>query len=264
MSTRIHPSACVEKGAELDAGVVVGPFCFVGRGVRIAAGTELLAHASVLGPTTLGRNNRVFPYATLGAEPQDKSFKGEPTELLVGDDNVFREQVTLHRGTLKGGGQTRVGDRCLLMVGSHVAHDCSLGNDIVLTNLTTLGGHVIVDHNAVCGGHVAVAPFVRLGRACFVAGGARVERDVPPFLIAQGDRARVRAVNRVGLERIGAPMASQRELAKAFQRLFRGREPIAVALASLEAESTDVMVVELLDFLKTRLPRIALVKRQSA
>src|SRR5262249_13787968 len=153
--------------------------------------------------------NRIFPYATLGAPPQDKSHAGEATELVLGDDNVIREQATLHRGTAKGGGITRVGSRCLLMVGAHVAHDCELADDVVLTNLATLGGHVRVLANAVLGGHVAIAPFVRVGRGAFVAGGACVERDVPPFVIAAGDRARVRALNRVGLARMAVPDASR-------------------------------------------------------
>lgn len=264
MAPRIHPTACVEPGAELADGVVVGPFCYVGSAVRIGAGSQLLAHASVLGPAVLGRDNRIFPHATLGAEPQDKSFRGERTELCVGDGNVFREQVTVHRGTVKGGGVTRIGNRCLLMVGAHVAHDCMVADDVVLTNLTTLGGHVVVDANVVCGGHVAVAPFVRLGRGCFVAGGARVERDVPPFVIAQGDRARVRALNRVGLERLGAPEASRRALAAAFKRLYRAREPLATALAAVAADAADPLVLELVAFMQARLPRLSVVERESA
>ena len=127
MATQIHPTAVVEPGAELDHDVVVGPFCYVGPEVKIGAGSELLLHASVLGPTTLGRDNRVFPHATLGAEPQDRSYRGEPTLLSIGDGNVFREQVSVHRGTVKGGGCTRIADRCLLMVGAHVATAMKVG-----------------------------------------------------------------------------------------------------------------------------------------
>lgn len=245
--------------------MVVGPFCYVGPEVKIGAGSELLLHAPVLGPTTLGRDNRVFPHATLGAEPQDRSYRGEPTLLSIGDGNVFREQVSVHRGTVKGGGCTRIADRCLLMVGAHVAHDCVVESDAVLTNLTTLGGHVVVEPSVVCGGHVAVAPFVRLGRGCFVAGGARVERDVPPFVIAQGDRARVRALNRVGLERLGVPDASRKALERAFRLLWRSREPLAVALEQVHAElGQDELVAELVRFIRPRLPALAVVDRASA
>jgi UDP-N-acetylglucosamine acyltransferase len=247
----VHPSAVVEPGAELEPGVVIGAFCFVGSGVRVGAGTELLAHATLLGPARLGRRNRIYPSAVIGAPPQDRSYGGEPTMLEVGDDNVFREQVTVHRGTLKGGGTTRIGSRCLLMVGAHVAHDATLEDDVVLTNLATLGGHCHVAANVVCGGHAAVAPFVRLGRGAFLAGGAMVERDVPPFVIAAGDRARVRALNRVGLVRMGVSESSRRALGRAFRLLYRGGEPLRAALDRTHAElGSDPYVAELVDFLR--------------
>lgn len=247
MSVRLHPSATVEPGAVLGDGVVIGPFCHVGADVELGDGTELLGHATVLGPTRIGARNRIFPFACLGAEPQDRSFRGEATRLEVGDDNTFREQVTVHRGTEKGGAVTRVGSRCLFMVGAHVAHDCRVGDDATLTNLATLGGHVVVEANAVLGGHVAVAPFARLGRGCFLAGGARVEHDVPPFVIAAGDRARVRALNRVGLERMGVPDESRALLERAFRTIWRSGEPIAVGVAAVRAElSADPWIAELL------------------
>jgi UDP-N-acetylglucosamine acyltransferase len=149
MPVRVHPTAVVEPGAELCEGVEVGPLCVVGAGVVLGAGTRLVAHATVLGPARVGRGCCVYPYATLGAAPQDRSYGGEPTVLEVGDDTTCREQVTVHRGTVKGGGTTRVGSRCLLMVGVHVAHDCVVGDDVVLTNLATLGGHVVLDRHVV-------------------------------------------------------------------------------------------------------------------
>lgn len=245
---RVHPSAVIEPGAELGEGVVVGPFCHVGAGVRLGAGSELVGHASVLGPgTRVGARNRIFPGAVVGAPPQDRSHRGEPTLLELGDDNEIREQVTLHRGTRKGSGVTRLGSRCLLMVGAHVAHDCTVGDDVILTNLATLGGHVVVESHAVLGGHVAVAPFVRIGRGAFLAGGARVERDVPPFVIAAGDRARVRALNRVGLERMGVPEASRSALERAFRLLWRRRRPLAEGVRAVRAElGEDAYVTELL------------------
>ena len=248
-SVRIHPSAVVEPGAELGAGVVIGPLCYVATNVTLGEATELVAHATVLGPTKIGKRNKIYPYATLGAPPQDKSYGGEPTELVLGDDNEIREQATIHRGTAKGGGFTRIGSRCLLMVGAHVAHDCEIEDDVVLTNLATLGGHVRVDRNAVLGGHVAIAPFVRIGRGAFVAGGACVEHDVPPFVIAAGDRARVRALNRVGLSRMGVPDVSRQHLERAFRMIWRSGEPIAAGLRAARVElSGDVWVCELLEF----------------
>jgi UDP-N-acetylglucosamine acyltransferase len=254
MTARVHATASVDRGAELGAGVVVGPFCHVGADVEIGDGCELIGHATVLGPTRLGRHNRIHPYAALGGAPQDRSFEGEPTRLEIGDDNVFREHVTVHRGTRKADGVTRIGSRCLLMVGAHVAHDVSLGDDVTLTNSTTLGGHVQVGPGAVCGGQVAIAPFVRLGRSCFLAGGAMVEADVPPFTIAAGDRARVRALNRVGMRRAGVPEQSQSALKLAFRLIWRSGLPMQRAVERARAElSADPYVCELLEFLASRL-----------
>lgn len=250
-AVRVHPTATVEPGAELEAGVSVGPFCFVGKDVRLGARTELVAHATVLGPTELGSDNLIFPYATLGAAPQDRTFRGEPTRLVVGSDCVFREQVTVHRGTTKGTGVTLLGSRCLLMVGAHVAHDCEIADEVVLTNLTTLGGHVVVERGVVCGGQVAIAPYVRLGELCFVAGGARVEYDVPPFTIAQGDRARVRALNQVGITRASVPRESQDALKRAFKILFGTRLLRAEGLKVAERElGHDAYVAKLVAFLE--------------
>lgn len=250
MPTEVHPTAVVESGAELANGVRVGPYCYVGAGVTLGEGTHLVAHATLLGPTRLGARNVVYPYATLGAAPQDLSYKQEPTRLLVGDECVFREQVTVHRGTLKGDGVTRIGSRCLLMVGAHVAHDCVVEDDVVITNLSTLGGHVRVGSCATLGGLVAVAPYVRLGQLCFVAGGARVERDVPPYTIAQGDRARVRALNQVGLERRAVPLPSRTALERAFRLIFGGKLPRAQGVEAARRElAHDPYVERLLAFL---------------
>ncbi|HEX7670818.1 MAG TPA: acyl-ACP--UDP-N-acetylglucosamine O-acyltransferase, partial [Polyangiaceae bacterium] len=198
MNVHVHPTAVVDASATLEDGVVVGPLSFVGAGVTLGEGTELVCQATVLGPSRLGKRNRVFPHATLGASPQDRSWNGEASTLVVGDDNVFRESVTVHRGTAKGGGVTRVGSGCLFMVGAHIAHDAQVGDGVTLANYTSLGGHVEVGERAVLGGHVAVAPFVRIGELSFAAGGAMIERAVPPFLIVSGDRARVRGLNKIG------------------------------------------------------------------
>jgi UDP-N-acetylglucosamine acyltransferase len=246
----IHPTAVVDASARLGDGVIVGPLCYVGSGVELGDGTELVAQATVLGPCRLGRNNRVYPHATLGAPPQDRSWAGEATELVIGDGNEFREGVTVHRGTAKGGGTTRIASDCLVMVGAHVAHDCELRDGVTLTNYTSLGGHVVIGERAVIGGHVAVAPFVRIGELSFAAGGAMIERDVPPFVIVAGDRARVRALNRVGLARGGVPDASREALERAFRVLWRSGTPLAVAARTAEAEyGADPYVRRLLHFI---------------
>jgi UDP-N-acetylglucosamine acyltransferase len=250
MAARVHPTAVVDPGAELGDGVRIGPLCHVGAGVVIGDDTELVAQATLLGPTRIGQRNRVYPHATLGAGPQDRSYRGESTKLVVGDDNEFRESVTVHRGTPKGGGVTRVGSGCLFMVGVHIAHDCTVGDGVTLANVTSLGGHVTVESRVVTGGHVAVAPFVRIGDIAFAAGGAMIERPVPPFVIVSGDRARVRGLNAIGLERAGVPEPSRAALERAYRSLFRKGVPLAVALRELDQMlRDDPYVAKLIDFL---------------
>jgi UDP-N-acetylglucosamine acyltransferase len=248
MGPRVHSTAVVDPHATLGHGVVVGPLSVVGEDVEIGEGTELVAQATVLGPCRIGKRNRVYPHATLGAPPQDRSFRDERTTLVVGDDNVFRESVTVHRGTVKGGGVTRVGSGCLFMVGAHVAHDASVADGVTLANYTSLGGHVEVGERAVLGGHVAVAPFVRIGEISFAAGGAMIERSVPPFVIVSGDRARVRGLNRVGLERAEVPERSRGALLSAFRLLFGGKVPLAIGMRAVESElGQDPYVRRLID-----------------
>lgn len=256
--TQIHPTAVVDPGAELGAGVVIGPHCIVGARVVIGAGSRLVASCVVLGPTRLGARNVLAPFAVLGAEPQDRTYAGEPTELVIGDDNVFREHVTVHRGTVKDRGVTRIGSGSLFMVGTHVAHDATVGDRVTLANDTLVGGHVRLGDHVVTGGGAAIAPFTRIGRCAFVAAGAQVERDVPPFVIAAGDRARVRALNRVGLERGAVQEGSRRALARAFRILFRSGVPRARAVEICRAElGADACVAELLDFLLETTTRAA-------
>ncbi len=228
----IDPAARVAPGARLGERVEVGPFAVIEDGVVVGAGTRIEAHAMVRRGSSLGVDNVVHPFAVLGGEPQDRRHAGEPTTLEIGDGNVFREHVTVHRGTAHGGGVTRIGSHGLFMVGAHVAHDCQIGDAVILANATLLGGHVTLGAHVVTGGGVALAPFLRVGERAFLAGGAMVERDVPPFVIAAGDRARVRALNKVGLRRSGVPEASITRLEAAFVAIFR-KGPRSLAAAAL-------------------------------
>lgn len=209
----VHPTAIVEPGAEL------GPDC------------ELAAYAVVCAGVRMGARNRVHAFAVLGGAPQDKRGGGAPTRVEIGDDNVFREHVTVHRGTRES--ITRIGSKNLFMVGSHVAHDVTVGSSVVVANSVQLAGHARVDDFATFGGLAGVAQFVRVGESAFVAAGAMVERDVPPFCIVQGDRARVRAVNRVGLERRGVPRESVDEIERVFRAVFFAKTPRSEVLARL-------------------------------
>lgn len=232
----IHPAAIVSSSAALGEGVSVGPFAVIEDGVVLGAGTRIEAHALVRSGTRMGAGNVVHPFAVLGGAPQDRRHAGEATRLEIGDGNVFREHVTVHKGTEHGGGVTRVGSHGLFMVGAHIAHDCRVGDAVTLANATLLGGHVAIGDHVVTGGGVALVPFVRVGERAFLAGGAMVERDVPPFVIAAGDRARVRALNKVGLRRSGVPEASIALLESAFVAVFR-RGPRVVAAEALRDDA---------------------------
>ncbi len=247
MSLTLHPTAFVDPGARLGEGAVIGAFAVIEAGVESGPGLVVAPHGVILSGTKLGASNRVGSFAVLGGAPQDRSYDGEPTVLEVGDGNTFREHVTVHRGTKKGGGVTRVGSRNLLMVGVHVAHDCAIGSDLELANQTLLAGHVVLGDGVVTGGGAGIAPFVRVGRRAFVAAGSMVESDVPPFVIAAGDRARVRASNEVGLRRGGVAEPSRIALSKAFRAIFRGGAPRAQAAAAL-VDHEDPFVRELASF----------------
>lgn len=243
----VHPLALVAPDAELAEDVVVGPFAVVEPGVTLGPGTRLDAHAVVRSGTRLGARNAVHPFAVLGGDPQERTYAGEPTSLEIGDGNTFREHVTVNRGSVKGGGVTRVGSHSLFMAGVHVAHDCTLGDRIELANGVLLAGHATLGDSVVAAGAAAVGPFVRVGARAFVAAGAMVEQDVPPYVIVAGDRARVRALNRVGLARGGVPEASRSALERAFRAIFRGVEPRAAAAAGLVSDP-DPFVRELAAF----------------
>lgn len=245
---RIHPTAIVDPGAALGAEVTVGPLAVIGAGVELGEGCRVDARATLLGPTRLGPRCVVGVGAVLGAEPQARAYRGEPTRLEIGEETVVHEHVTAHRGTIAGGGVTRIGARCRLMVGAHVAHDCAVGDDVTFANLVTLAGHVRVGDRCSFAGLAAVAPFVEIGRAVYLAGGTAVERNVPPFVIAGGHRARVRAPNPIGLRRAGAPEASVRAVERAFRLVWRRGATIAEgARAAREELGRDAWVAELLD-----------------
>ncbi|MBL7716853.1 MAG: acyl-ACP--UDP-N-acetylglucosamine O-acyltransferase [Bdellovibrionales bacterium] len=200
----IHPTAIVDKKAELDSDIHIGPYCTVGPYVRIKKGTKLMSHVVVEGHTEIGEDNVIFPFAVLGAVPQDLKYKGEPTRLVIGKRNSIRESVTLNLGTVQGGGLTQVGDDCLLMAYVHLGHDCIVGNHVILANSVGLAGHVLVHDWATIGGQTGVSQFVRVGAHAYVGGQSGVEKDVPPFSIAVGSRpCNLKGANIVGLRRRG-------------------------------------------------------------
>jgi UDP-N-acetylglucosamine acyltransferase len=223
MSTQIAPNAVVDPRATLDSDVEIGPFCVVGPEVSIGRGTKLLNHVTLMGRVTLGQHNQLYPGVVVGGEPQDLTYRGEPTEVQIGDYNVLRESVTVNRGTLKEEGLTIIGDRCYFMAGCHVAHDCRLGDRIVMANATLLGGHVHVHDDATISGGVAVHHFTTIGSFSFVSGLSRVLHDVPPFMLVEGVPTRPRCVNVVALKRNDFPDDIIKALSEAYRLLYRAK-----------------------------------------
>jgi UDP-N-acetylglucosamine acyltransferase len=249
---RIDPLASVHPRAELGEGVVVGPFAVVGPGVQLADDVTVGPHAVLSGPTFVGARGRIHSHAAVGGPPQDRRHAGEPTTLRIGEDTEIREFATLHRGTARDRGETTVGARVLVMAYAHVAHDCIVGDDVVLANAATLAGHVVVDRFAVLAGLAAVGQHVRVGESAFVAAGAMVERDVPPFTIVSGDRARVRGLNAVGLARRGMPVDTVRALKRAHRALFLTRAPRAERIARARGLASSVPeVLMLVEFVES-------------
>jgi UDP-N-acetylglucosamine acyltransferase len=236
VNSNIHPSAIIAEGAMIHPEAKVGPFCVVGEHVSIGAGCELISHVVVTGHTTLGRNNRIFPFASIGSEPQDLKYHGEPSRLIIGDDNIFRENTTVNPGTEAGGMLTRIGNGNLLMAYAHVAHDCLLGNGIVLANCATLAGHVEVGDGAIIGGLAAVHQQTRIGKLAMLGGMSGVVKDVPPFcMIAGGYRAGLSGLNLVGLRRAGFDSETITLLRRLYRIFFQSRDKMELRLKKAEA-----------------------------
>jgi UDP-N-acetylglucosamine acyltransferase len=217
---QIHPTAIVAPGARLASDVVVGPYCIIGQRVELGCGVRLDAHIVVEGRTTIGAGTRIFPFASLGHEPQDLKYRGENSALVVGCRNTIREYVTMNPGTAGGGMLTQVGNDCLLMAGTHIAHDCQIADHVIMANNTILGGHVVVEDYAFLGGVCAVHQFVRIGRHAMIGGMSGVERDVIPYGQVMGDRARLTGLNIIGLQRRGFSREDINALRNAYQLLF--------------------------------------------
>lgn len=216
----IHPTAIVESGASIGADVVIGPYCLVGADVELKAGVQILSHAVVTGRTKVGEGTRIYPFASIGHPPQDLKYKGEASTLIIGRHNVIREHVTMNPGTEGGGMVTKVGDNCLFMIACHVAHDCIIGNHVIMANNATLGGHVHVGDHAILGGLSAVHQFVRIGPYAMIGGMSGVEQDVIPYGSVMGDRAKLSGLNIVGMKRHGISRDNIHALRTAYRLLF--------------------------------------------
>lgn len=243
----IHPSAIVEKGAELDEGVVVGAFSYIGNGAKIGKNTVVKQGAVIEGNTEIGKECTIFG-ATIGVEPQDLKYKGEPSGVVIGDKVTIREYATIHRGTEGGEMITRIGNNVLLMAYTHVAHDCLIGNNVIVANTVQIAGHVVIEDFAIIGGLTGIHQFVRIGKHSMIGGASAVHRDVPPFTVAKGNRAELEGINIIGLKRRGFSRETIRILTTVFEMVFKTDEPLQVSLRKVEDEYGDIP--EVTDFVK--------------
>jgi UDP-N-acetylglucosamine acyltransferase len=253
MSTpTIHPTAIIGPRTELGENVTVGPYTIIEGEVFIDSGTEIGAHVYIDRYTHIGKNCRISPFAAIGTPPQDKRYKGEKTEVIIGDENVIRECVTIHRGSVEGRGRTQIGNQNMLMAYCHIAHDCQLGNGVVMANVATLGGHVIIGDYANLGGLAAVHQFVRVGAYSLLGGKSAVVQDIPPFVIAAGDRAKLFGLNIIGLKRHEFSNEVIAALKKAYQIVIRSHLTTQEAIIRVEKEVPSFPeLTQFLDFIRT-------------
>lgn len=247
----IHATAIVHPGATLADHVEIGPYAVIGEHVSIGSGTTVGPHAVVEGWTEIGRDNQIYQFASIGADPQDLKFHGEESLLRIGDRNKIREFVTMHRGTEDGGGETVVGNDNLFMAYAHVAHDCRVGNNVILANCGTIAGHVIVEDFAIIGGLSGVHQFSRIGAHAMIGGGSVVVQDVAPYTIAQGNHAKMAGLNLVGLKRRGFSEETLRAIKKAYRLVFRSGIRLEEALKQVETDLGEVKeALAFVDFIK--------------
>ena len=241
---KIHSTAIIDADAELASDVEIGAYSVIGAGVKIGKGSKIHAHAVVQGRTSMGEENVVYPFATVGSAPQDLKYKGEASELLIGNRNTIREYVSLNPGTSGGGMVTRVGDQNLLMMYCHIAHDCIVGSRNVIANGATLGGHVTLEDFVIVGGLVGIHQFVRIGNGAILGAGSMVSMDVPPFCNATGDRAKLRGLNSEGLKRRGFDKSVIDAIRKAYRIVFQSKLKIDAALAKIRQDLPGIPEVE--------------------
>ena len=246
----IHKTSIVDSKAEIDDDVYIGPYCVIEGKVTIKRGTKLLSHVVVQGRTTIGEDCIISPFASIGGPPQDITYKGEETETIIGRRNTIKEYVTINRGTPRGGGVTRIGDNNFIMAYSHIAHDCKVGSNVIMANCATLAGHVEVEDNVVFGGLCAVHQFCRIGRFAFISGLTGVPKDIPPFMIAAGVRAKLYGLNVIGLERNNFSREEIAKLKKAYRILFRSSLPLSTSLKILEEELEGENIKILIEFIQ--------------
>jgi UDP-N-acetylglucosamine acyltransferase len=247
---QIHPSAIIDPGAEIGAGTTVGPYCVIGSDVVVGPNCWLQHHVTLCGPTKVGAENKFYAYCSIGQKTQDLKYRGEPTYLKIGDENTFREFVTISRSTTSQG-KTQIGNHGTFLAYSHIAHDCVVGDDVVFSNNGTLAGHVEVGDHAIIGGLTAVHQFCRIGRFAITGGCSKIVQDVPPFMIADGNPAEIRGINLVGLERKNFPVESVKLIKEAFRLIYRSKYNTRQAIEAMRVELDQTKeITEIIEFIE--------------
>ena len=239
MTTEIHKTAIIDPNAVIDEDVSIGPFCIVGEGVKLKKGARLMSNVIIEGNTEIGEGCQIYPFASIGLPPQDVKYKGEKTGVRIGNNNIIREYASIHRASVGGDGMTAVGDNNFLMAYVHIAHDCKIGNNVVIANSAGLAGHVVIEDYAVIGGIVGVHQFTRIGAYAMVGAFSGIGQDIPPYTIASGPRAKLFGLNSVGLKRNGFPDSTINELKKAYKILFREKLTLKEALKKVQKDFPD-------------------------
>ena len=239
----IHSSSIVNKNALVGKNIKVGPFCYIGSKVKIEDGVELVSNVHIEGNTKIGKGTKIFPFASIGTQPQDLKYKGEKNNLVIGKNNTVREHVTINPGTEGGGGTTKIGDNCLFMISSHIAHDCTIGNDVVIANNVPLGGHVTIEDNVVIGGNSAVQQFTRIGRLAMIGGMTGVLKDVIPFGLSFGNRNFLKGINIIGLKRKSYENKKIIQLNEAYDKIFLSKN-LHENLSKINGEYKDNELVQ--------------------
>ena len=252
----IHPTALVSKSAEIHETTTIGPFCVIGNGVNIGKNNNLISHVSIQGNTKIENNNVFFPFCSIGSEPQDLKFNNEKSFLNIGSNNKFRENVTVNPGTSGGGLNTSIGDNCLFMVGSHIAHDCIIKSNIILANNATLAGHVEIDNNAIIGGNSAIHQFVRIGKYAMIGGMSGVEKDIIPYGLYLGIRESLKSLNLIGLKRKGLKSHEINEIKKLINQIFDKNDAIENNIQKNAVASSYIHEIkEIVEFLNSNSKR---------
>ncbi len=246
----IHNTALIDSKSKISKNVKIGPYSIIGPNVEIGEGTEIQSHVSIIGNTKIGKNNKIYPYASIGNDPQDLKYQGEETKIEIGDNNKIREYVTINPGTKGGGGLTSVGNNCLFMVSAHIAHDCFVGNNVILANNVPLGGHAHIDDHAIIGGNSAVQQFTRIGKSAMIGGMCGVVRDIIPYGIAHGNRSVLQGLNLIGLRRKNIENKNIKLLSEAYKEIFKN-ENLTENLKNLSKDFKDnELVLEVINFIE--------------